>query len=64
MLSNGDIFFNETLQALDNYDLTGKMLALTRWSLTAAGNLFLCWLLDKKGVFLEIGQNILKMSGF
>ena len=27
ILSNGDIFFNETLQTLDNYDLTGKMLS-------------------------------------
>lgn len=51
ILSNGDVFFNETLHALDNYDLTGKMLALTRWSITAAGDLYLCWLLDKQGKF-------------
>lgn len=30
ILSNADIYFNDTLSALENYDLTGKFLALTR----------------------------------
>ncbi|HEB41893.1 MAG TPA: hypothetical protein ENI08_02650 [Candidatus Dependentiae bacterium] len=31
ILCNGDIYFNETLTKLVEYDLTGKFLALTRW---------------------------------
>lgn len=31
IVSNGDIYFNNTLFRLQNYDLTGKFLALTRW---------------------------------
>ena len=34
ILSNADIYFNETLNLLRNYDLTGKFLALTRWNVT------------------------------
>ena len=32
ILSNADIYFNETLFKLVGYDLTGKFLALTRWN--------------------------------
>lgn len=31
IVSNADIYFNETLKHLRDYDLTGKFLALTRW---------------------------------
>lgn len=31
ILANADIYFNETLFLLDDYDLTNKFLALTRW---------------------------------
>ncbi len=31
ILANADIYFNDTLYYLINYDLTGKFLALTRW---------------------------------
>lgn len=33
ILSNADIYFNETLELLDNYDLTNKFLVLTRWNI-------------------------------
>lgn len=32
ILSNADVYFNETLKLLENYDLTGKFFALTRWN--------------------------------
>src|SRR5581483_3177903 len=32
IVSNADIFFNETLSLLLNYDLNNKFLALTRWN--------------------------------
>ena len=31
ILSNADIYFDETLHTLEGYDLTNKFLALTRW---------------------------------
>jgi len=31
ILANADIYFDETLSLLDDYDLEGKFLALTRW---------------------------------
>lgn len=39
ILSNADIYFNETLNLLDDYDLTNKFLALTRWNVNADGSL-------------------------
>ena len=39
IVSNGDIYFNESLNSLNNYDLTNKFLALTRWNLTENNNL-------------------------
>ena len=39
ILANADIFFNETLSLLDNYDLTNKFLALTRWNLHKDGSI-------------------------
>lgn len=39
IVSNADIYFNETLNLLDEYDLTDKFLALTRWDVKADGTL-------------------------
>jgi hypothetical protein len=39
IVTNADIFFNETLWALKDYDLTNKFLALTRWDVLADGSL-------------------------
>jgi len=33
IVSNADIYFDETLSLLENYDLTGELLALTRWEI-------------------------------
>jgi hypothetical protein len=37
ILSNADIYFNETLSLLNNYNLTNKFLAFTRWDVTPTG---------------------------
>lgn len=39
ILSNADIYFNETLALLDTYDLINKFLALTRWDVQKDGSL-------------------------
>lgn len=39
ILTNADIYFNNTLYALQDYDLTNKFLALTRWNVQEDGNL-------------------------
>jgi hypothetical protein len=39
IVSNADIYFNETLHLLIDYDLTNKFLALTRWNVTRDGSL-------------------------
>lgn len=39
MLSNADIFFNNTLEILENYNLSGKFLAITRKEVAADGSL-------------------------
>lgn len=39
ILANGDIFFNETLNILEYYDLTDKFLALTRWNIDKNGKI-------------------------
>lgn len=41
ILSNADIYFNETLFALESYDLTNKILALTRWNVLDDNSLLL-----------------------
>lgn len=51
ILCNGDVFFNDTLSALQNYNLTDKLLALTRWNIVGKGSLNLNWLHDKQGKF-------------
>jgi hypothetical protein len=39
IVSNADIFFNETLTLLEPYDLRNKFLALTRWNVRGDGTL-------------------------
>lgn len=39
ILSNADIYCNETLALLDNYDLTNTFLALSRWQVKPDGSL-------------------------
>lgn len=39
ILSNADIYFNETLTLLTGYNLTNKFLAITRWDITKDGRL-------------------------
>ncbi len=39
ILSNADIYFNETLALLENYDLSDKLLALTRWNVQQDGEI-------------------------
>lgn len=41
IISNADIYFNNTLCKLDNYDLTNKFLALTRWDVQKDGSIIL-----------------------
>jgi hypothetical protein len=39
IVSNADIFFNETLEKLSNYDLAHKFLAITRWQYNNDGSI-------------------------
>ena len=39
ILSNADIFFNDTLTPLNNFDLNNTILCLTRWNLIENGNI-------------------------
>ena len=39
IIANADIYFNETLNYLDEYDLSDKFLCLTRWDVEPNGNL-------------------------
>lgn len=39
IITNADIYFNETLALLDRYSLSGKFLCLTRWDVTKQGKL-------------------------
>ncbi len=39
ILSNADIYFNETLNLLSDYDLTNKFLAITRWAILEDGRI-------------------------
>lgn len=43
ILSNADIYFDETLSSLENYDLTSKFLSLTRWDLCGDNELRPCF---------------------
>ncbi len=42
IVSNADIFFNETLSLLEACDLSNKFIALTRWNVQADGSLTEC----------------------
>lgn len=53
ILSNADIFFNETLYKLKNFDLKGKFIALTRYNILKNGALDLYWYRNKNGVFCK-----------
>ena len=39
IISNADIYFDETLSLLDQYDLENKMLSLTRWDVDQTGKI-------------------------
>ncbi len=51
ILSNADIYFNETLNLLQNYNLANKFLALTRWDVKSDGSLELFKQFTKEGTF-------------
>lgn len=51
ILCNGDIYFNHTMQLLENYDLTNKFIVLTRWDVQTDGTLKIFAQYDKKGNF-------------
>lgn len=51
IVSNADIYFNDTLNLLESYDLSNKFLALTRWNVERDGSLNLFWLHDREGNF-------------
>lgn len=38
ILTNADIYFNETLYSLEGFDLTNTLLTITRWNLIADGS--------------------------
>src|SRR6266849_2411104 len=38
IIANADIFFDHTLSLLDGYDLSGKLLCLSRWNVRADGS--------------------------
>ena len=40
IVSNADIYFDQSLKLLNNFDLTNKFLSLTRWEVLATGKLF------------------------
>lgn len=56
IISNADIYFNESLDNLDSYDLQDKFLALTRWNIESDGQLNLFWLHDQNGHFRQQWQ--------
>jgi FkbM family methyltransferase len=39
IIANADIFFNETLERLNGYDLIGKLICLSRWDMQPDGSL-------------------------
>lgn len=51
IVANADIFFNETLQELEGYDLSNKFLALTRWNVRRDGSVELFKQFNKQGKF-------------
>lgn len=54
IISNADIYFNDTLKLLTGYSLENKFLALTRWNLTKDGNLVpYIWPDGRKGEYSQ-----------
>ncbi len=53
IVSNADIYFNETLAHLDRYDFENKFLALTRWNILEDGSLEIFKQYDENGEFRE-----------
>lgn len=54
IISNADIYFNDTLKLLTGYSLENKFLALTRWNLTKEGNLIpYIWPDGRKGEYSQ-----------
>ena len=51
ILSNADIFFNDSLASLENYNFTNIFLTLTRWNILENGALEIFKQYDKNGVF-------------
>lgn len=51
ILANADIFFNKTLELLDEYDLTNQFLALTRWDVCADKTIRIFKQYDHRGRF-------------
>lgn len=53
IIANGDIYFNETLHYLVDYDFNNKFLALTRWNDDGQGNLNIYKHLTSNGVLKD-----------
>lgn len=53
IISNADIYFNETLLLLKNYNLKNMFLALSRWNVKSDGSIEIFKIYDKHGNFLE-----------
>lgn len=51
ILSNADIYFNDTLQLLMHYDLTNKFIVLTRWNVQTDGSVKIFAQNDGQGNF-------------
>lgn len=51
IISNADIYFNNTLYLLSDYNLNNKFIALTRWNVTPTGSLKIFKQFDKNGNF-------------
>lgn len=51
ILSNADIYFNETLTLLDRYDFTDIFFALTRWDVQKDGSIEIFKQYNKEGKF-------------
>lgn len=54
ILSNADIYFNETLDMLSDYDLTNKFVSLTRWNVKNDDSLEIFKQYDRAGNFQKL----------
>jgi hypothetical protein len=54
IVSNADIYFNQTLNSLVNYDLTNTFIGLTRWNVRKDGKLYKFKQYNKDGRFLPV----------